>query len=91
MFNATISSLSKLLAFKSVQENKVVCSSVEPLPFALEAERYMGTWYEIQHTSIFFQPDSFDCTMAVYSDLDAEAGTFTSYNSSTVGSSSRRG
>jgi hypothetical protein len=45
----------------------------------------MGTWYEIQHSSgASFQPDFFDCTTALYSGLNAEAGTFVVQNSSTV-------
>ena len=75
--------LSKLLALTGVQNNQ--CDPVSPLAAPLEADRYMGTWYEIQHShGAPFQPDNFDCTTAVYSDLNAEAGTFKVYNSSTV-------
>ena len=82
---STITSLSKLLAFSTVQENAHKCDPVSPLEFAFEADRYMGTWYNIQHShGAAFQPDSADCTTALYSDLNAEAGTFKVYNSSTI-------
>ena len=42
--------LSKLLAFNSVQDN-IVCDNVQPLSNPFEADRYMGTWYQIQHSS----------------------------------------
>jgi len=46
----------------------------------------MGTWYDIQHSyGASFQPDNLDCTTVLYFDTDAEAGTFSSYNSSTFG------
>ena len=84
--------VSKFLASASVQENNTKCDTVYPLSFAFDAARYMGTWYEIQHShGAFFQPDSFECTIAVYSNLNAEAGTFELYNSSTVGSKPRFG
>ena len=80
--------VSKLLALNSVQK----CDTIYPLPFAFEADRYMGTWYEIQRShGSPFQPDSFNCTTTAYSNLDAEAGTFDVYNSSTVKSLPRFG
>ena len=82
--------LSKLLAFTSVQNNQ--CDNVSPLAAPLEADRYMGTWYNIQHShGAPFQPDNLECTTALYSDLDAEAGTFSVYNSSSVDSQPRFG
>ena len=52
----------------------------------------MGTWYEIQHShGAPFQPDSFECTTAVYSNLNAEAGTFNVDNTSTIGTKPRFG
>ena len=63
-----------------------MCDKVNPLPFTFDAALYMGTWYDIQHSrGAIFQPDFFDCSTALYSDLDTENGTFTVYNSSTVG------
>ena len=63
----------------------VTCDTVEPLATPFDAEAYMGTWYDIQHsTGAAFQPDYFDCTLAKYSDLNLEAGTFTVSNTSTV-------
>ena len=76
--------LQKLLAFSTVQENNQ-CDTVYPLSTPLEAARYMGTWYNIQHShGALFQPDNFDCTTALYSELNTEAGTFNVYNSSTI-------
>ena len=81
-----LASLSKSLAYFGVSSNKIVCDTVEPLAAPFEADRYMGTWYEIQHsTGASFQPDFFKCTRAEYTDLDAEAGTFKVYNNSQVG------
>ena len=66
--------------------DNLTCDMVEPLSAPFEADRYMGTWYEIQHsTGAAFQPDFFKCTRAEYTDLDAEAGTFKVYNNSQVG------
>ena len=43
----------------------------------------MGNWYEIYHSSKEpFQPDSWTCVQAQYTDLDAETGSFNVYNSS---------
>ena len=71
--------------------NSVVCDPVEPLA-SFELSRYMGTWYNIQHShGAAFQPDSFDCTQAVYSNLDEAAAAFEVYNSSTVGFLPRTG
>ena len=56
----------------------------DPIPGLenFDATRYMGSWIEIQHiTGESFQPDSWKCNQAVYSDLDAE-GNFKVYNSS---------
>ena len=63
------------------KSDKVVCDTTEPLPFAFEADRYMGLWYEIYHSSGEpFQPDSWTCTQAEYTDLDSD-GNFKVYNS----------
>jgi len=77
--------LSKLFTYETVK-GKNKCDTVSPLPSPFEADRYMGTWYEIQHSSgAAFQPDFFDCTTALYYDLNVEAGTFMVHNTSTVG------
>ena len=80
--------LAKLLGLSgsaAVVDNKkgnVVCDSVPGLPFTFEADRYMGNWYEIYHSKgEGFQPDSWTCSQASYTDLDTEAGTFKVYNS----------
>ncbi len=66
-------------------KNATVCDTVGPLATPFDAASYMGTWYNIQHsTGAAFQPDWFDCTTALYSDLDAETATFTVYNSSST-------
>ena len=75
--------LASLLESVSTTMNGPVCDTVEPLP-SFDADRYMGTWYEIQHSKgAHFSPvEDFQCTQAVYSNLDADAGTFDVYNSS---------
>ena len=74
-----------ILALGSGSSNSVVCDDVAPLD-SFDAARYMGTWYEIQHShGAIFQPDNFDCTRAEYTDLDAAAGTFKVYNNSQIG------
>ena len=46
-----ISAVSKLLGFSFLDDRtNTVCDTVEPLSAPFEATRYMGTWYEIQHT-----------------------------------------
>ena len=76
--------ISKLLAFASVQNNQ--CDPVSPLAAPLETDRYMGTWYEIQHShGAPFLPDKYECTTSLYSDLNAEAGTFKVYDSYKIG------
>ena len=73
--------LSKLLP-TSDSSNAVVCDATSGLSFDFEADRYMGTWYEIYHSKGEpFQPDSWTCNTATYSDLDAAKGTFKVYNS----------
>ena len=63
-------------------KDKVVCDTVEGLPFSFEPTRYMGNWYEIYHSSGEpFQPNSWTCNQASYTDLDTEKGTFKVYNS----------
>ena len=70
--------LSKLLP----KSDSVVCDTNSPLPFNFEAARYMGTWYEIYHSKGEpFQPDSWTCNTATYSDLDEDKATFKVYNS----------
>jgi len=77
-----LATLAKTVGLGSLlKKDKVVCDSFDPLPFALEAERYMGNWYEIYHSSGEpFQPDSWICNQATYTDLDSE-GNFKVYNS----------
>ena len=86
-----ISAARNLLALSTASENTNVCDNVEPLA-TFDATKYMGTWYNIQHShGAAFQPDYFDCTQALYDNLDADAGTFNVYNSSTVGFLPRTG
>ena len=60
----------------------VVCDQVQGLPFTFEPERYMGNWYEIYHSSGEpFQPDSWTCSQASYTDLNLDDLTFKVYNS----------
>ena len=59
----------------------VICDAIPALE-NFDATRYMGSWIEIQHhTGEYFQPDSWRCNQALYTDLDAE-GNFKVYNSS---------
>ena len=65
-----------------MEKNDVVCDSVSGLPFPFEADRYMGSWYEIYHSANQpFQPDSWTCSQATYTDLNPEDGSFKVYNS----------
>ena len=48
------------------KKDKVVCDRAPGLNFTFEAERYMGTWYEIYHSS----GEPFQAT---YTELDTEA------------------
>ena len=66
------------------KKDPVVCDRQSGLDFTFEPEKYMGTWYEIYHSSGEpFQPDSWTCTQATYSDLDTSGDnpTFKVYNS----------
>ena len=64
------------------KSNDVVCDSVQGLSFTFEPERYMGNWYEIYHSSGEpFQPDSWTCSQASYTDLNLDDLTFKVYNS----------
>ena len=79
-----LSAITKAVSLFSASETlqSTVCDTVEPLAEPFDAERYMGLWYDIQHSSdVFFQPPEADCTTAKYYNLDADAGTFTVYNS----------
>ena len=80
-----LSSISHKLFFPinySLNEGRIICDDVPGLPFKFEANRYMGTWYEIYHSKGEpFQPDSWTCTTAHYSNLNAEDGSFSVYNS----------
>ena len=81
---ASLAELSKSGSYfeTTTAKDKVVCDTVNGLPFAFEPERYMGTWYEIYHTmNQPFQPDSWTCSQATYSDLNTEDLTFKVYNS----------
>ena len=65
------------------KKDPVVCDSgnITGLP-SFDAERYMGNWFEIYHTKNQpFQPDSWTCSQATYSNLNTDDGTFTVYNS----------
>ena len=73
-------------------QTNIVCDDVSPMTATFRPADYMGTWYDIQHTGgTTVQPDFFDCTQAIYSDLDTETGVFKVYNSSTVGFLPRTG
>ena len=66
------------------KKDKVVCDRAPGLNFTFEPERYMGTWYEIYHSSGEpFQPNSWKCNQATYTELDTDAAdpTFKVYNS----------
>ena len=55
--------LSNIARFLYGAQTATVCDPVEPMTAPFEADRYMGTWYNIQHsTGAIFQPDFFDCT-----------------------------
>ena len=42
-----------------------------------DPERYMGVWYEQSHiTGEYFQPDSWTCNTAEYTNLDTTTGDF---------------
>ena len=54
-----LSALTKFLAFTQqdaqdaqevTRKEPVVCDQVIPMDAVFDAERYMGTWYEIYHT-----------------------------------------
>ena len=61
--------------------DKVVCDSVQGLPFTFDAPRYMGNWYQQMHAKNQpFQSDAWTCSQASYTDLK-EDGTFKVYNS----------
>ena len=87
MISSVVKAASAFSSFRlSDKTAATVCDTVDPLAEEFDATRYMGLWYDIQHSSdVFFQPPYFDCTTAKYYNLDADAGTFTVYNSVTVG------
>ena len=68
--------------FGKLNKDPVVCDTVEP--FAnFDATAYMGLWYEIYHAKgQSFQPDSWICTTAKYTDLDLDTGKFSVSNTS---------
>ena len=83
-----LSALTKFLAFTqqddSVVSKKepVVCDQVPTMDAVFDAERYMGTWYEIMHTQNQpFQSDHAKCVTAEYTKL-TDDGHFKVYNSS---------
>ena len=82
---STLSSIAKTFGVSELvgkKHNKVVCDAVLGLDQPFEAARYMGNWFEIYHSKGEpFQPDSWTCSQATYSDYDAEKGTFKVYNS----------
>ena len=55
----------------------------KPAPLAnFDAQAYMGTWYEVQHTTDqWFMLDTDTCVQAIYSDLDLQTGKFIVHNS----------
>ena len=83
MFKAIKSTAAAKFGIESA--SNVVCDTVEPLAEPFDAARYMGIWYDVQHSQgAAFQPDFFDCTQAEYSDLDPDTASFTVKNSSQV-------
>ena len=80
--------LESSLAFTA--SNTIVCDTVEPLS-AFDGERYMGVWYQIQHSKDFHSgvPGA-QCTAANYSDLSDDA-VFAVYNSCQVNYGERDG
>ena len=78
--------ISKATETTDAEIQQAVCDNVEPLAESFDAERYMGAWYEIQHTygstsvpagNQTFLGESFHCNVNRFSDYDAETGEFT--------------
>ncbi len=70
--------------FVGAAKTPVVCDKIPALE-NFDAARYMGSWIEQQHvTGEYFQPDSWKCNQALYTDLDKD-GNFKVYNSSQYG------
>ena len=68
-------------ALMGYSKEPIVCDTIPELE-SFDAVRYMGNWFEIQHVKDEgFQPNSWKCNQASYTDLDAE-GNFKVYNSS---------
>ena len=68
-------------SFAPEAKTSVICDPIKELA-SFDAPRYMGNWFEIMHTKDEgFQPNSWKCNQATYTDLDSE-GNFKVYNSS---------
>mmetsp|Transcript_17068 Transcript_17068/g.12133 ORF Transcript_17068/g.12133 Transcript_17068/m.12133 type:complete len:88 (+) Transcript_17068:32-295(+) len=66
------------------------CESPE-LVHDFDAAAYMGTWFQVQKSSgLFYVSDDAECTQAIYSNLDAQKGTFDVYNSYQPAGSNQR-
>ena len=79
----TIAKTFGVAKFLSLKKDQIVCDTVEGLPFDFEADRYMGTWFGIDHSAHATRsPVETVCIQANYYDLNAEDGTFKVYNSS---------
>ena len=71
-----------LAKFLNTDPNTIVCDQVEQMA-SIDADAYMGLWYEIAHSAgQGFQPDSWTCTTAEYTNLDHETGIFDVSNTS---------
>ena len=82
--------MSFLESIVGAAKTPVVCDKIPGLE-NFDAARYMGSWIEQQHvTGEFFQPDSWKCNQALYTDLDKD-GNFKVYNSSQYSISPRFG
>ena len=64
------------------KKDPVTCDSVAPMA-NFDPTSYMGLWYEIYHAkNQDFQPDSWICTTAKYTNLDLSTGKFDVSNTS---------
>ena len=59
-----------------ISKNTVVCDTVKGLSEPFDAQRYMGIWYQVMHSSnIRFIEDADTCTKVTFTDED-QAGYF---------------
>ena len=72
--------MNEIFGGEVASKTPVICDQIPGLP-NFDPVRYMGSWIEQQHvTGEIFQPDSWKCNQATYTDLDEE-GNFKVYNS----------